>query len=113
MRQGDALCIFGGVRVDQNHLFAVDKFQPFWRQKADPEFGPLEIGQNGNGALALFRQRSDSLDPLGVILVGPMGEIDAGDSHSRLHEGTDGVYVTGSWTEGAYDFGLYHRLSSR
>ena len=94
MRQGDALRIFGGVRVDQNHLFAFDKFQPFGRQETDSEFGPLEIGQNGNGALMLLCQRTDGFYPLGVIVVGPMGEIDAGDSHSSCHEGTDGVYVT-------------------
>ena len=75
-------------------------------EHAGADLGALGVEHDGDGDAKLGRDLADALDAGTVVIVGAVGEVEAGDVHAGLDElGEDGL-VFGGRTHGADDLGL-------
>src|SRR5262249_42021221 len=65
-------------------------------QGAGADFGPLQVREDGDGLLLLRCGGAEEGDASGVLIVGTVGEIQAGDVHAGLEEFFDYGWRAGS-----------------
>ncbi len=74
----------------------------------DAVFRALGVQHDGDGLIQALPHLLDVGDLLGVLLVGAVGEVDAGHVHARLHHRREGLGRLAGGADGADDLGLAH-----
>ena len=71
----------------------------------------LGVQQGGHRDVQFFAQVFEHLQPALVVLVGAMGEVEAGHIHAAFHHGLQDFRGVRGRTQGADNFGLSHRAA--
>ena len=84
-------------------------------QLACTDFRALKVLQDAEGASFAVGGAAEALDVLGVIRVGAMGEIEAGNVHAEAKQVAHSGLGVAGWTDGTDDFGatMVFRWSGR
>ena len=83
--------------------FQQNRFAAFQASGAD--LRTLQILENADGAMFAFRHAAQALDIAGVIFVGAVGKVEAGDVHAQAQQVAHGSLGVAGGTDGADDFG--------
>src|SRR5206468_946360 len=79
----------------------------------ESNLGPLQIQENADGAAGPIRGPADLSTELRVLIVGSMREIESGDIHAGIDEGTDRFRCRGGGSERTDDFGATAHARAR
>ena len=74
-------------------------------EQAGADLGALGVEQDANGLAKLGGDATDALDAAVVLLIGAMGEVEAGDVHARLDHLAQDIIVIAGGTHRAYNLG--------
>ena len=67
-----------------------------------------EVLEDGDGLVFFFGDFADERDLGGMLFVGAVGEVQAGDIHARVDHAAEGLAVFGGRADGAYNFCFSH-----
>ena len=91
-------------------LLQCDSLTP--SQAAGANLGALQVLQDRNGHLTLFRQPMHQFGGLGVLLRFPMAEIQPEYADAGVHQLGDPLPRPGSRTQGRHNLGFGHDIAS-
>ena len=74
-------------------------------ERSGADFGALQVLQDADGASFALGGAAQALDVVGVIFVGAVGEVEAGDVHAEAQQVAHGGFGVAGGADGADDFG--------
>ena len=101
----------GGLGGDNDLVAGVDLDLLVVLQQTGADLGALGVEQDAHGQAELLGDAADAVDAALVLLVGTVGEVEAGNVHASLDHLADLVVAVARGTHGADDLGaLVHSL---
>ncbi len=74
-------------------------------EQSGADLGALQVLQDADGASFALGGAAQALDVVGVIFVGAVGEVEAGDVHAEAKQVAHGGFGVAGGADGADDFG--------
>ena len=99
-----------GLRGDDDLVAGVDLDLGVALEQTGADLGALGVEQDADGLANLGGAATDALDATLVLLVGAVGEVEAGDVHARLDHLANGLVVVTGGTHGANNLGAFKFL---
>ncbi len=100
----------GGLGGDGDLVAGVDLDLGVALEQAGADLGALGVQEDADGLADLLGATTHALDTALVLLVGAVGEVEAGDVHACLEHLANGLVVVTGRAHGANDFGALEFL---